>query len=131
MPMLKTRNRLSVFHRTVKTEPQKKYYLASPQELLVKNPMTGQNEKRTTVLEREEPEIDKFLRVHDFDLEVQLQNEQSLKDCGYYLQPSTPEAYVDTVSHLSSELRGLISKQQQQQVQVPEVKQEVQSSNQE
>lgn len=126
--MLQTKNRLSVFHRSVKTEPQKKYYLASPQELLVKNPVTGNNEKRTTVLEREEPEIDKFLRVHDFDLEVQLQNEQQLKDCGYYLQPSTPEAYVDTVANLSSNLRDLISKQQTQQP-VQEVKQEVKPSN--
>lgn len=101
--MIKSRSRLGVFNRPLRFHKHEPYKVAVPTEVAVKNPISGKDEVTTVLTFKEEQPVDPVLKASDFELDVLIRNNavNLLRDCGKYLQPSTPEEYMDIVSNFS------------------------------
>lgn len=101
--MIKSRCRLGVFNRPIRFHKHEPYKVAFPTEVAVRNPITGKDEVTTVLTFKEEQPVDPVLKASDFELDVLIRNNavNLLRDCGKYLQPSTPEEYMDIVTNFS------------------------------
>lgn len=102
--MLRTVPRSRVWLQPPKFDKQKLHKILVPSEICVKNPLTGIEEYQIVNTYAEEELIDPRLRASDFALDVQIRHDVQLKDCGRYLEPSTPEEYVETIRQLSNRI---------------------------
>ena len=91
--MLVTRKRHQVFKRKVNFADMPVQKVLIPTEVAVLNPYTKEDEIQIVNTYIEENLLDPHLKASDFSLQIQLRNGQQLKDCGFYLSPSTPEEY--------------------------------------
>lgn len=112
--MLQANRRAGCLQRSVKFDAiQERHKFQSATPVLVKNPVSGLDEEQVILTMKEEPVIDSHLREEDFSLQVILRNSpQNLKDCGYYLQPSTPEEYSSMLSRFTHGLDDFVSSEQ-------------------
>ena len=113
--MLVTRKRHQVFKRQVNFAEMPVQKVLIPTEVAVFNPYTKEDEIQIVNTYIEENLLDPQLKASDFSLQIQLRNGQQLKDCGFYLSPSTPEEYNSLLHGFAGRLEEQLAKLHQPQ----------------
>lgn len=114
--MLVTRKRHQVFKRQVNFADMPVQKVLIPTEVAVLNPYTKEVEIQIVNTYIEENLLDSHLKASDFSLQIQLRNGQQLKDCGFYLSPSSPEEYNELLHGFTGRFEEQLAKLHQPQV---------------